>query len=94
MSLSDVASFFDQSVPIGVVFLIVYMVKIGQSVKYIDEKLENHVTDTNKKIDGLKSDMNLRFDDLKKDMISSKQDMTSRMDRIESKLDDVIKNRS
>ena len=57
MSLSDVASFFDQSVPIGVVFLIVYMVKIGQSVKYIEKNLDNHVKDTDKKIDSLREEV-------------------------------------
>ena len=51
MDLSAIAGFFEQSVPIGVVVLIVYVVKLDQNMKHIRELLSNHITDTNKKID-------------------------------------------
>ncbi len=86
MSLSAISGFFVQSVPIGVVFLVVYLVRIGWKIGYINEKLDNHVTDTNKKIDALKNDMNV----LRSDMNVLRNDMNARMDRIETKLDRLM----
>ena len=57
MSFTDILSFFDQSVPIGVVALLIYMAVMGRDVKHINKSLDNHVTDTNKKIDDLKKDL-------------------------------------
>ena len=71
MDLSTISAFFDQSVPIGVIVTIVYLALIKQDMKYINEKLDNHITNINKKTDELRQDMkegftkqNDRFDQL------------------------------
>ena len=41
---------------------------VKSELKYINEKLNNHITDTNKKIEDLKNDTNKQFDSLRQDM--------------------------
>ncbi len=60
MDLATISSFFDQSVPIGVVAILIYQAVMGRDIKHINENLKevklalsNHVTDTNKKIDAV-----------------------------------------
>ncbi len=53
MDLSAIAGFFEQSVPIGVVAILIFQAIMSRDIKHINEKLGNHITDTNKKIDGL-----------------------------------------
>ena len=60
MSLSDISAFFEQSIPIGIVFLIAHQVYFSNEIKHIRKDLNNHITDTNKKIDKLSD----RFDKL------------------------------
>ncbi len=56
-----VLNFLNQSIPLGIVVffgyiairLTVLLVRISQDTKHINEKLDNHITDTNKKIDKL-----------------------------------------
>ncbi len=60
MSLSDISAFFDQSIPIGIVFIIIYLVKMGQKINYVEKHLNNHITDTNKKIDHLTNGLGLK----------------------------------
>ena len=61
MNLTTISAFFDQSVPIGVVFIVVYLIRMGRDLKHINEKLDNHITDTNKKIDELRQDVKENF---------------------------------
>ena len=68
MDLSFISSFFDQSVPIGVVFLVVYIVKLDQNIKHIKEILNNHITDTNKKIDNLRTDIKETLTEIKAEL--------------------------
>ena len=64
MSLSEILAFFEQSMLIGMVGIIVYLTIISRDMKHIKEILNNHITDTNKKIDELRIDTNKKFDRL------------------------------
>ena len=78
MDLTTVSAFFDQSVPLGVVFIVVYLIRMGRDLKHINEKLDNHITDTNKKIDDLRQDVKENFKEtqtLKQGQIELKSDM-------------------
>ncbi len=85
MSLADISAFFDQSIPIGIVFIIIYLVKMGQKINYVEKHLNNHITDTNKKIDHLTNDMNNRFNDMNNRL----DKMDSRFDKIDSRFDKI-----
>ena len=45
MDFSAISAFFDQSVPIGIVFIVVYLVRMGRDIKHIQKDLSNHITD-------------------------------------------------
>ena len=60
MDFSAISAFFDQSVPIGIVFIVVYLVRMGRDIKHIQKDLSNHITDTNQRI----SQLSDRFDRL------------------------------
>ena len=53
MGFSAISAFFDQSVPIGIVFIVVYLVRMGRDIKHIQKDLSNHITDTNQRISQL-----------------------------------------
>ena len=57
MSWLNISSFFDQSVPLLIVGIIVYQAIMSRDLKHLKELLSNHVTDTNKKIDELKTEI-------------------------------------
>ena len=80
MDFSAISAFFDQSVPIGIVFIVVYLVRMGRDIKHIQKDLSNHITDTNKKIDNLRQETNSRFDNLR-------QETNSRFDRLSDRFD-------
>ena len=64
MDFSAISAFFEQSVPIGIVGIIVYLAIISRDLKHINEKLDNHITDTNKKIDDLRQDVKEAFKEI------------------------------
>ena len=71
MNLSAILAFFEQSMLIGMVGIIVYLTIISRDMKHIRETLKdikgtlnNHITDTNKKIDELRIDTNNKIDRL------------------------------
>ena len=93
MSLTDILAFFEQSVPIGIVFLIAHQVYFSNEIKHIRKDLSNHITDTNKKVDHLTNDMNNRFNDMNNrfnDMNNRFNDMNNRLDKL---FDHIIKNK-
>ena len=84
MSLSAISAFFEQSMPIGIVGIIVYLAIISRDMKHIKEILSNHITDTNKKIDALRIDTNNKIDVLRTDTNKNidvlRTDMSKNMD--------------
>ena len=72
MDLSAISTFFGNSVPIGIVFIIAHQVYLANEIKHIRKDLSNHITDTNKKIDHLRQDMKDGFKDIK-EMINKNQ---------------------
>ena len=75
MDLAYISSFFKKSVPIGIVFLIAHQVYLGNEIKHINKKLDNHITDTHKKIDRLSDRFDRlsdRFDNLYDHLIKNK----------------------
>ncbi len=90
MNLADILAFFEQSIPIGIVFLIAHQVFLGNEIKHINKKLDNHITDTHKKVDHLTNDMNNRFNKIENDMNNRFNDMNNRFDKL---YDHLIKNK-
>ncbi len=104
MNLANILAFFEQSIPIGIVFLIAHQVFLGNEIKHINKKLDNHITDTHKKVDHLTNDMNNRFNDMnnrfndinnrfnkiENDMNNRFNDMNNRFDKL---YDHLIKNK-
>ena len=97
MNLADILAFFEQSIPIGIVFLIAHQVYFSNEIKHIRKDLSNHITDTNKKVDHLTNDMNNRFnkvdsrlDKIENDMNNRFNDMNNRFDKL---YDHLIKNK-
>ncbi len=90
MSLTDISAFFEQSIPIGIVFIIIYLVKMGQKINYVEKHLNNHITDTNKKVDHLTNDMNNRFNKVDSRFDKIENDMNNRFNKIDSRLDKIF----
>ena len=61
MDLLAILNFFDHSVPIGVLFMVVYLVRMGRDINHLNEKLDNHITDTNKKTDHLSNQVQVQI---------------------------------
>ena len=69
MDLSVILSFLGDSVPIGVVVLIVLQFYGLNEIKHIRKDLSNHITETNQKIDTLSD----RFDRLYEILLKKNQ---------------------
>ncbi len=60
----------NQGLPIDLILLVLFiymlfkMNSMSKDIGRIDQKLDNHITDTNKKIDSLKNDMNTKIEKL------------------------------
>ena len=65
MTWESISSFFGQSVPFFIVWIIVYQAIMSRDLKHLKELLSNHVTDTNKKIDKLETSTNEKINELK-----------------------------
>ena len=57
MNWSVIPIFIAQSVPLGVVAIIVFQALMARDIKSLTKQLDNHVEDTNKKIENLNSEM-------------------------------------
>ncbi len=93
MDLSAISGFFEQSVPIGVVAILIFQAVLSRDVKYINEKLDNHITDTNKKIDSLSSDLNqfkTEMNQFKTEMNQFKTEVSVFQKEVSIKLDRLL----
>ena len=58
-------SYLNESLPVLVVFIIIWLAVLQRDVSQIKGLLSNHITDTNKKIDNLKEDIREIRQDMK-----------------------------
>ena len=74
-------SYLNESLPVLVVFIMIWLAVMQRDVSHIKGLLSNHITDTNKKIDDLKEDIHKKIDDLKEDIREVRQDMKELLKR-------------
>ena len=90
MSLTEISLFFEQSMPMGIVAVIVYQAIMSRDMKNIKENLTNHVTDTDKKIDKLDSKIDKVKAELKEYMKKIETDLRESMKKMEINLKEHI----
>ena len=81
MDLSAISTFFGNSVPIGIVFIIAHQVFLANEIKHIRKDLSNHITETNDKIDRLTNRIDKlsdRFDKIYELLLKDKQNQSSK----------------
>ena len=89
--MGSVLNFFDQTVSLETVAVLIVLVYIVYDIKHIKEQLGNHITDTNKKIDKLDAKIENKTDKLEAGQKQFEKELRSGQAKIEQKLDQLLK---
>lgn len=84
-------SYLNESLPVLVVFIIIWLAVLQRDVSQIKGLLSNHITDTNKKIDDLKEDINKKIDNLKDDINKKIDDLKDDIREVRQDMKELLK---